>query len=294
MTWKKKAVGILWLGMVSLIFGQKEAAPPETFRPSYADGDWTRLSVRQDVVYRRDIKASSAEGAPVREFQDCENIGFELVIRNLSKNADGSRDLEVEYRRKWREAWRDIAPAAVADYSAVAGKKMTFRLLPDGTVEGLKGYEDFPEVINPLSRQAIPKTDFMYDILYLFPKFPDKPISIGSTWEAPIFVLPSRSVSPPVYHYRVIGRVKKKGEDCLRIVATDSTKSNAERPVPEIGMAKAENSNQGIYVYYFSLKKGMIIAKSLSWQGDQTLRKDAWVINEVKTLAMYECAVTFD
>jgi hypothetical protein len=287
-----KAAWILWCGMASLAFGQKDATPPETFRPSYADGDWTRLSLRQDFVYRHDIKTTATEKTAATEIRDSQNMGFELVLRSLSKNADGSRDMEVEYRRKWRETWRDGGTSAVADYAPVVGKRMTFRLLADGTIEGVKGHESFPKIVDPSTGRAIDNVDFVHDIAHLFPKLPGKPISIGSTWEAPGFVEPGSSRQPSVYRYQVLNRVKKNGEDCLRILATTSRNQKGDRKAPDGTTVQIDNTSAEIVVYYFSLKRGMMVAKSHSWQGESISRGEAQVVN-TKTLAMYECTVTF-
>jgi len=287
-----KAAWILWCGLVSLAFGQKAATPPETFRPSYADGDWTRLSLRQDFVYRHDIKTAATEKTAAKEVQASQNMGFEIVLKSLSKNADGSRDMEVEYRRKWRETWTDGGTPAVVDYAPVVGKKMTFRLLPDGTIKDLKGHESFPEFVDPSTGRVIDNMDFVHDIGHLLPKLPGTPISIGSTWEAPGFVEAGSSSQPNVYRYQVLNRIKKNGEDCLRILATTSRIRKGDRTAPDGTKVQTNNTSAEIVVYYFSLKRGMMVAKSHSWQGDSENRSEAQVVN-TKTLAMYECTVTF-
>ena len=279
-----------------VLCGLALAAPvsAQTFRPLYAAGDWTRLSLRQDVVYRRDTTSPAEDGAAARESQETQNLGIELVFRSLSKRADGSRDMEVAYRRKWRQTWRDGGAPAVADYSSVAGRSMTFRLLADGTVEGLKGHETFPEIVDPATLRPISRSDFVHDILYLFPRFPAEPVSIGSTWDAPVFVLPNSPRPPTIYHYKVLDRVNKDGEDCLRIVATHKESGSMERPAPEGGTARVEAASQGIAVYYFSLKKGMIVGKSLSWQGTQKNHREGRLPDTARTIAMYECSVKFN
>jgi len=294
MTRTKKAVWILWCGIASLAFGQKAASPPETFRLSYADGDWTRLSLRQDYVYQHDIKTAATEKTAAREIREIQNMGYELVLISLSKNADGSRDMEVEYRRKWRETWRDDGIPAVADYAPVVGKKMTFRLLPDGTIESLKGHEGFPEIVDPSTGRAIENMDFVHDIVHLLPKLPGKPISIGSTWEAPDYVEPGSSDQPSVYQYKVLNRVEKNGEDCLRIMATNSSNEKGDGTTSDGRTVQIDDSSAGIVVYYFSLKRGMMVAKSQTWQGDSVNRSAAQVVNTRRTLAMYECSLTFN
>ncbi len=294
MTWKKNAAGIFCWGIVSLAFGQN-AAPPETFRLSYGQENWTRLTISQNAVYRQDIKNAATDKTPAREIHESQNIGYELAMKPLSKNADGSLRVEVTYRKKWCETSRDGSAPKPTDYSFVPGKKITFRLLPDGTVQEVKGFESFPESVEPVSQQRIGNSDFALDIQHLFPRIPDKPLSLGSTWEETIpQPANARTQEPSVFRYQVLSRVNKNGEDCLRIVATNLTKGTRDEPMPEGGTQQVDFDSDRIDVIYFSLKKGMIVAKSLAIRDYSKARRESREINEIKTLAVYECAVTFD
>ena len=290
----RTATRFLLFGIAALAFGQKDAALPETFRLSYAAGEWTSLSLRQDVVYQRDIKMAATGNAAARDIKESQKIGFEVVLRSLSKNADGSREIEVVYRNKWLETRRDGGPAAVIDYSPALGKKFVFRLGPDGQISGMKGFESFPEFIEPASGRRIPNVDFAHDILYVLPQLPTKPVSIGSTWEAPWPRLPDETGDPAPHRFQVLGRTKKGGEDCLIIVSTYSENSSRDRLSPNGEPVRIEDASQGIEVFYFSLGKNMLVAKCHSWQGDIKARTAGQLAREVKTLAMYECMVTFD
>jgi len=290
----RTATWLLCCGMTALVFGQKDAAPPETFRLSYAEGEWTSLSLRQDVFYQRDIKMAATANAAAREIKESQKIGFEVVLRSLSKNADGSREIEVVFRNKWRESRRDGGPAAVTDYSPAVGKRMAFRLGPDGQISGVKGFESFPEIIDPASGRPIPNVDFAHDILYVLPQLPTAPVSIGSTWEAPWPRLPDETGDPVPHRFQILGRTKKAGEDCLIIVSTYDENSSRERLSPNGEPIGIEDATRGIEVFYFSPTKNMLIAKCHSWQGDMKARTAGQVAREVKTLAMYECSVTFD
>lgn len=292
----KKVAAILWLGLATLPFGQTAATPPETFRLSYADGDWTRLAISQSAVYRVDSKIAATDQTPARETRQSRNIGFDVELRRLSKNADGSLDVEVTYRRKWRETLRDSEAAAAADYSLIPGKKMTFRLFPDGNITDIKGFELFPKIIDPSTRQPIDNSDFAADIGHLFPRLPDKPVSVGSTWDAPEYVDATnrRGQEPPKFHYQVLSRVKRNGEDCLKIIASRAGKRSGDRPAPDGGTQQVDSEYGRIDVCYYSLQKGMFIAKSISIQNNLKIQQGIRKISESAVLAMYECAVTFD
>ncbi len=294
MKWSRTATRFFWCGMVALAFGQKDAIPPETFRLSYAAGEWTSFALSQDVVYQRDIKMAATENAAARDIKESQKIGFEVVLRSLSKNADGSREIEVVYRNKWLETRRDGGPATVADFSPALGKKFVFRLGPDGQISGMRGFESFPEIIDPASGRPIPNADFAHDILYVLPQLPTEPVSIGSTWEAPWPRLPDETGDPAPHRFQILGRTKKGGEDCLIIVSTYNENFSRERLSPNGEPVRIENASRGIEVFYFSLGKNMLVAKCHSWQGDMIARTAGQIAREIKTLAMYECSVTFD
>lgn len=296
MTWMKKAAGLLGMGLAALAFGQAAGAPQETFRLSYGERDWSRLVIAQNAVYREENKVPASGQTPAKETRQSQDIGFEVELRRLSKNADGSMDIEVTYRRKWRTTLREGEAAAAVDYSLIPGKKMTFRMFPDGNIVEIKGFESFPKIIDPATGQPIENSDFGYDIGHLFPRLPDKPVSVGSTWDAPESpdAIKRPGSEPPVFHYQIVGRVNKAGEDCLKIVASRVGKRSAERPASD-GQTQQVNSEYGrVDVSYYSLNKGMFVAKSISFQNKSMTRLETRPIGESALLALYECAVAID
>jgi len=211
------------------------------------------------------------------------NTDFLLYVKSVDMN--GSIDLELEYKG-FSNNIDAMGNITTADFSDVIGKKVGLNLSSKGTTSAFEGFENLP-VINILQNQDFGEEQYIFQVRYLFPPLPEKPVKIGSPWNTvQKFNVPMQGGQISLVSnttYKLVEATKKDGIDCLKIEGISKIAGKGEGDSPQ-GPFIFEGEGEGSEIIYFAYKKGMILSHEMKTEFEGNINISNFSIPLIQTI----------
>ena len=179
----------------------------------------------------------------------------------LTKKSDGALEMESEYITMKQSAESPMGDNDT-DFSSWIGKKVQFTMSPQGKMSDYKGFDQLGE-IGTATGEKISGEMVEENMSSIFFELPDHPLKLGESWtENDTRDIPyggSTLKTESKTTYTVAGKLKKDGDNCLRIDIAGLTKLSGE--FEQEGMKLSLTRETKVTgIIYFSTDKGMYIS----------------------------------
>ena len=233
-------------------------------------GFWGSAEDGFNLVYRQDVGSEFLINYNSNMEQIFDIMGNEQVtsisgineykVKTTAFDQEKGSTLDVVYNKFTSETESPMG-TMTPDFSPVIGKKAGLVLGFNGVTSDFTGFDALPEIDLPTGEKS-GEREYLFNIRYLFPLLPEKPVKFGDTWQV------KQEVEVPLgsggmnmtanYTYKQIEEVNMDGVECLKIEGTFKQTGEGEGESAQ-GPFTIEGEGDGKDILYFAFKKGMFL-----------------------------------
>jgi hypothetical protein len=196
-------------------------------------------------------------------------VSYDFTVETVAPEGFG---IAFEYGDRTRKIERP-EPRDMKSFPELTGRGAALTVSPLGYLTDLRGFESLPEINLPEEEFYLGLDQYMNEIHDLFYQLPDKPVSTGNMWntsETFTETFPMGSIEILVNErYKLMGKTKKKGFDCVRISNTFTVKITGQLDAGGMKFALALEGG-GTDEIYFAYSEGMFVQVDGQWKAEGT------------------------